>query len=89
MTCPHVAGLTALVWSADLSLTNHEVRAIIETTADDRGVSGWDPTFGCGRVNSFAAIIAAMGASLPGDFDGDGDMDSDDNGSFVGRSTQR
>ena len=84
MACPHVAGLAALVWSADLSLTNDEVRAIIEATADDKGAPGWDPDFGYGRVNAHAAIIAAMGTFVPGDFDDDGDVDSDDYDSFAG-----
>ncbi|MBU0638527.1 MAG: S8 family serine peptidase [Planctomycetes bacterium] len=60
MACPHVAGLACLVWSANLSLTNDEVRTIIESTADDKGPAGWDEQFGHGRINARAAVQAAL-----------------------------
>jgi len=60
MSCPHVAGLAALVWSANPGLTNDEVRTLIESTADDKGSAGWDPSFGHGRINAYNAVVAAM-----------------------------
>jgi thermitase len=73
MACPHVAGLACLVWSADLSLTNDEVRQIIESTADDLGAAGWDQYFGYGRINAYQAVLEAMShEECPGDLDGDG-----------------
>jgi thermitase len=72
MACPHVAGLAALTWSANTSLTNDEVRSIIETTADDKGDPGWDEQFGYGRINAYAAVQAAMGTNeCPPDWNGD------------------
>jgi subtilisin family serine protease len=73
MACPHVAGLAALVWSANPTLTNLEVRAILESTAEDRGAPGWDPIYGHGRVHALAAVKAAQAPScLAADFDCDG-----------------
>ncbi len=56
---PHVAGLAALIWSVNPSLTNDEVQSIIETTAVDLGTAGWDETYGWGRVDAAAAVSAA------------------------------
>lgn len=60
MASPHTAGLAALIWSADLSLTNDDIWAVIEQTADDKGVPGWDPLFGHGRINALAALQAVL-----------------------------
>jgi serine protease len=38
MASPHVAGVAALVWAADPSLTNVQIRAILQETADDLGL---------------------------------------------------
>jgi len=74
MACPHVSGLAALVWSANPTLTNDEVRAIIESTADDKGAPGHDPYYGYGRINAYAAVAAAA-EPIPGDVNGDGRVD--------------
>jgi len=55
---PHVAGLAALIWSLQMSLTPDQVQAIIETTAQDRGPTGWDPDYGHGRIDALAALDA-------------------------------
>lgn len=60
MACPQVAGLAALLWSIDPSRTNAEIRALIESTAEDKGAPGWDPIFGHGRVNARLAVEAAL-----------------------------
>jgi serine protease len=65
MATPHVAGLAALVWSQDSSLTNAEVWAQIKTSAVDLGASGWDSSFGYGRIDA----AAAMGVSSPATVD--------------------
>lgn len=59
MASPHVAGLAALVFTGvtDLNgdgLLNEEVRARIEATCDDIGVSG----IGSGRINAYQAVVA-------------------------------
>lgn len=75
MACPNVAGLAALVWGANPELPAAEVRAILESTADDRGTAGWDPTYGHGRVNALAAVIAATTPPCePADLNCDGNV---------------
>lgn len=56
MASPHVAGLAALIWSAEPSLTHDGVRQIIRDTADDLGSAGYDIFFGYGRINAWAAL---------------------------------
>ena len=56
MAAPHVAGLAALIWSVDPSLTHDQVQDIILSTADDLGTLGWDQYFGHGRINAFQAL---------------------------------
>ena len=61
MAAPHVAGLAALIWSANASLTPAQVRAILQETAIDKGAPGFDPYYGWGRINAAAAVQAASG----------------------------
>jgi subtilisin family serine protease len=69
MASPHVAGLAALVWSANPGLSNTQVRQMIEGT----GVSvdalnpGFAGLLGKGRVNAFKAVTLAQffGAFVP------------------------
>jgi subtilisin family serine protease len=53
MATPHVSGVVALVLSADPTLTNYEVRGILQETATDLGYS---ELFGYGLVNANEAI---------------------------------
>jgi thermitase len=55
---PHVAGLAALIWSVNPTLTPDEVESLIEATAVDLGESGWDEKFGHGRIDASAAVMA-------------------------------
>jgi len=77
-----------MILSIDPDLTSDEVQAIIESTADDKGPAGWDPSYGYGRINVHKALRAAAGlgdeylvgrwrfnersGSIVGDSDGDG-----------------
>jgi hypothetical protein len=58
MASPHVAGLAALIWSRNKSLTNAQVRTIIESTCDN--IDGKNPGFagklGKGRINAYVAL---------------------------------
>jgi subtilisin family serine protease len=56
MATPHVAGLAALIFSLDPSLSAAEVRALIEKNADDLGDSGPDKMFGRGRINALKSL---------------------------------
>ena len=57
-SCPYVSAVAALVWSKNPGLTNAEVRAILQGTAIDLGASGYDTTYGFGRVDALAAVAA-------------------------------
>jgi subtilisin family serine protease len=67
MAAPHVAGLAALVWSANRHLTNHQVRQIIEDTCDN--IDAANPDFvgllGHGRINARAAVGLALRTEGP------------------------
>ncbi len=58
----HVSGAAALVKACDPTLTNAEIREILQSTAVDLGEPGWDPLYGHGRVDAFSAVGAACGA---------------------------
>lgn len=62
MASPHVAGAAALVWAANPTWTNAQVRQRLLATAQDLGAAGWDPYYGHGLVR---ADLAAAGATPP------------------------
>jgi subtilisin family serine protease len=67
MATPHASGVAALVWSAKPSLTNKEVRDILQKSAKDLGSQkGWDATFGWGLVQACPAVQMATGTLPPG-----------------------
>jgi serine protease len=58
-SCPQVAGVAGLILSVNPDLIESEVRNIITETATDMGASGFDNTYGYGRVNAFKAVCKA------------------------------
>jgi hypothetical protein len=54
MATPHVAGVSALLLSHGLAAA--QVRQALEETALDLGATGWDATFGHGRIDANAAL---------------------------------
>jgi subtilisin family serine protease len=60
MASPHVAGLAGLIWSKNRTLTNHQVRSLIENTCDN--IDALNPGFagklGKGRINALKALNA-------------------------------
>ncbi|MEM2849629.1 MAG: S8 family serine peptidase, partial [Candidatus Bathyarchaeia archaeon] len=60
MATPHVSGTAALVWAKNPTLTNVEVRKILQNTATDLGASGRDSQYGYGLVNASAAVLATL-----------------------------
>ncbi len=56
MASPHVAGVAALLIANGYATTPADVRAAIETTAQDLGAPGKDNTYGNGLVNAAAAL---------------------------------
>lgn len=63
---PHAAGAAALLLSHDPSLTNEQVRNILESSALDLGDSGWDQFYGWGMVDICEAFNEA-GVTCPVD----------------------
>jgi subtilisin family serine protease len=63
---PHVAAVAAMVRAVDPSLSVAEVETILSASATDLGATGWDGTFGHGRLDAAAAVaMAAEGAGPP------------------------
>lgn len=58
MATPHVSGVAALVWSAYPTLTNAQLRDVLNGTALDRGEAGRDTSYGHGIVQAKAALDA-------------------------------
>ncbi|MEA2090717.1 MAG: S8 family serine peptidase [Thermoproteota archaeon] len=56
MSCPHVAGVAALVWSRFPNVTRDWIRLWLQYSADDLGDPGFDVYYGYGRVNARKAV---------------------------------
>ncbi len=56
---PHVAGVVALMLSANPDLNAWEVKEILESTCKEIGAKGRDTTFGAGQVQALDAVRAA------------------------------
>lgn len=63
--CPQVSGVAALMLSIRPDLNEAQVRTILQQTATDMGSSGFDNTYGYGRVNAYSAIQAVYPISGP------------------------
>jgi len=61
MATPFVSGLATLILSVNPGLTPAQIRAVIEQTADDVELPGWDSLTGWGRINAYRALLAAKG----------------------------
>jgi subtilisin family serine protease len=56
---PIVAGVAALMLSANPALSPGDVVSLLQQTAEDLGSPGYDSSFGWGRVNAYRAVEAA------------------------------
>jgi thermitase len=65
-SAPLAAGLAALVFSTNKTLTPTQVESILESTAVDLGDPGYDQHYGWGRINASAALRTAAGSPPPG-----------------------
>jgi subtilisin family serine protease len=64
-SAPIAAGVAALIFSVNPSLTPSQVEQILEATAVDLGDPGYDIYYGWGRVDAYAALKMASGVSPP------------------------
>ncbi len=60
MASPHVAGAAALVWAADPSLTNVQIRAILQGTAEDLGLPSDHQGYGLVRADLAVREVAEI-----------------------------
>lgn len=60
MSTPHVVGVAALIWSHDATISNSNVRALIESRARDVGAPGRDNDHGIGIVDAAASLEAML-----------------------------
>lgn len=60
LASPQVAASAVLMIAANSRLTADQVGALLEQTADDLGASGFDTSFGYGRLNAARAVAAAL-----------------------------
>ena len=63
-SAPHIAGIVALVWSANPTLPASEIRSALRASADDRGTPGNDPVFGYGLANA-ANMLSLVYTPVP------------------------
>ncbi len=64
MATPHVSAVAALIWSANPSWTNVQIREAMNATAQDLGAAGRDVVFGYGLVKA-ANALAYLGGGTP------------------------
>lgn len=60
MACPHIAGVVALMRSANPGLDVNTIKQIIFDTAGDLDSPGEDNNVGRGLVNAYEAVLASM-----------------------------
>ncbi len=58
MATPHVSGAAALIWSANTTWTNAQIRSAMTSTAQDLGASGRDTSYGFGLLQAKAALTS-------------------------------
>lgn len=78
MATPHVSAVAALVWSTDTTLTNNDIRNVLQVTAEDLGAAGRDDSYGYGLVQAKAAA----------DLIGGGTTNTPPNASFTSSCTE-
>ncbi len=65
MAVPHVSGVAALIWSLNGSLSNEEVRMILDRSTIDAGSTGPDDNYGYGVLNALRALKLIQDSSFP------------------------
>ncbi len=72
MATPHVSGLAALILAQYASYSNEDIRQVLRVSATDLGTSGYDLTYGYGRINAASAlgVSDALEAKITSPVDG-------------------
>lgn len=72
IAAPHVSGLAALLRSVAPSMSARKTRAFIRAGAEDLGETGFDETYGYGRINAArSAALVRRDLGCPADFNHD------------------
>ncbi|HZV13501.1 MAG TPA: S8 family serine peptidase, partial [Candidatus Kapabacteria bacterium] len=61
IAAPHVSAAAALLFSHTPTLSPDDVRGILQTSADDIDLNGWDTRAGAGRLNIYRALQSFAG----------------------------
>ena len=72
MATPHVAGVAALVWSHYPNCSNEQIRAALNSSAEDKGTAGRDNKYGFGIVKAKDAYDLLAGGCDAGGGNGGG-----------------
>ncbi len=64
MAAPHVSGVAALLISNGVTGPDN-IRDAMESTAEDKGLMGWDSGYGYGIVDAYAALQFTQGPAAP------------------------
>jgi len=62
---PFVAGVIALLLSKHPELSNEDVIATLQFQAEDLGEEGWDPYYGWGLIDAYAAVSQTPISEIP------------------------
>ncbi len=73
---PHAAAIAALMLSTNGSLTPAQIRQKLTSTTWDIEAPGVDRDSGAGILNAYAAVQAALPTTIPGDINGDGNLNA-------------
>ncbi|HEY1338209.1 MAG TPA: malectin domain-containing carbohydrate-binding protein, partial [Bryobacteraceae bacterium] len=65
LATPVVASVAALALAANPSMSSQTLLTLLEQNADDLGPSGYDSSFGYGRVNAYRTVAAARALAAP------------------------
>ena len=71
MAAPHVSGVAALLIANGVTGPDN-VRGALESKAEDKGDTGWDPEYGWGIVDAYAALNYPAALNEPPVADADG-----------------
>jgi len=58
---PYIAGISALLWSQNLSQNSSTIRNAMYKSAIDLGKPGWDPVYGYGRIDTLRMYLLLNG----------------------------